>query len=110
MQVQEAAEKEWDEFKAERTAGVEEISQLRERVAEESRRKTERREDAENGDAKMAVEGEGDKQPRREPHNGDVEMDVEGAADKEKEGAVKDEKKADVTPPGPGYDDDAVEY
>ncbi|PIL26622.1 hypothetical protein GSI_11288 [Ganoderma sinense ZZ0214-1] len=105
-EVQDAAEKEWDEFKAERTAGVEEIGRLRERVAEESRRKAERREDAdENGDAKMAVEGEGDKL-----RNGDMNMDVDEAAEKEKEGAAKDEKKADVTPPGPGYDDDAVEY
>nr|VWO95933.1 Glutamyl-tRNA synthetase (EC [Ganoderma boninense] len=105
-EVQDAAEKEWDEFKTERTAGVEEISLLRERVAEESRRKTEHPEDAdENGDAKMAVEGDADK-----PHNGGMNMDVDEVAEKEKEGAAKDEKKADVTPPGPGYDDDAVEY
>ena len=104
MQVQDAAEKEWDEFKAERTAGVEEISRLRERVAEESRRKTDRREDSdEHGDAKMALEGDGDR-----PHNGDMTMDVDEAVEKEKESTGKDEKKADVTPPG--YDDDAVEY
>ncbi|KAI1784408.1 hypothetical protein LXA43DRAFT_224415 [Ganoderma leucocontextum] len=112
-EVQEAVEKEWDAFKTERTAGIEEISSLRERVAEESRRKTERREHAdENDDAKMAIEGDdGHKPPSREPHNGDVKMDVDDAAEKErKESAVKDEKKANVTPPGPGYDDDAVEY
>ncbi|KAM5545189.1 hypothetical protein V8D89_001300 [Ganoderma adspersum] len=102
--VQDAAEKEWDEFKAERTAGVEEISRLRERVAEESRRKADHREDAdEHGDAKMALEGDGDR-----PHNGDMTMDVDESAEKEKEITGKDEKKADVTPPG--YDDDAVEY
>lgn len=108
MQVQEAVEKEWDTFKAERTAGIEEISRLRERVAEESRQKAARRE-GENDDAKMAVEGEADdKQASRESRSGDMGMDVDDAV--EKEGGVKDEKKADVTPPGPGYDDDAVEY
>ena len=110
--MEEAAEKEWDAFKAERTAGIEEISRLRERVAEESRQKAAGRED-ENDDAKMTVEGEAfDKRASRESHNGDVTMDVDDAAEKEREreGTVKDDKKADVTPPEPGYDDDAVEY
>ena len=51
----------------------------------------------------MALEGDGDRL-----HNGDMTMDVDEAAEKEKESTGKDEKKADVTPPG--YDDDAVEY
>ena len=77
-QVTEAAEKEWEEFKAERTAGVEEITHLRERVAEEeSRRKTERHaataaDEEQDGDAKMAVEG-----------GEDAQMDVDDGGKKE---------------------------
>ncbi|KAI0712802.1 hypothetical protein C8T65DRAFT_608001 [Cerioporus squamosus] len=132
-EVAEAAEKEWEEFKAERTAGIEEIGRLRQRVAEEeSRTKVERREPAEGetADAKMGGEG-GDEKPSdagEKAQNGDAKMDVddgaqkkdkdesrdEGAAkekEKEETGAGKDEKKMEVTPtPGPGYDDDAVEY
>lgn len=38
-QVKEAAEKEWEEFHKERTHGIEEITRLRQRVAEEEERK-----------------------------------------------------------------------
>ncbi|EJF57335.1 hypothetical protein BD309DRAFT_1044550 [Dichomitus squalens] len=136
-EVQEAAEKEWEQFKAERAAGVEEINRLRERVAEEeSRRKTDRRDPTEKdgeGDAKMVDEGEEQEQENKpgrealhENGNGDASMAVDDGAEKEKESEEKerkeedvaagkdekkDEKKSDVTPtPGPGYDDDAVEY
>ncbi|OBZ65841.1 hypothetical protein A0H81_14128 [Grifola frondosa] len=55
-EVKEAAEKEWTNFHAERTAGIEEINQLRQRVAEEEvRRKTERQ-DQDVEDASTAVE------------------------------------------------------
>ncbi|KAI0359371.1 hypothetical protein OH77DRAFT_1395535 [Trametes cingulata] len=69
-EVKEAAEKEWEVFKAERAAGVEEINRLRQRVAEEEKRKkTEKPEGDENApeppasspekeDVKMAVEAE----------------------------------------------------
>ncbi len=131
-QVAEAAEKEWEEFKEERAAGIEEITQLRQRVAqEEARKKVERRDEpdeGENADAKMAVEGSGEKpsDAGETAQNGDAKMDVddgaekkddsaakdEGAVKEEKEkGAGKDEKKMEVTSTtGPGYDDDAVEY
>lgn len=133
-QVAEAAEKEWEEFKVERTAGIEEISRLRQRVAEEeTRKKIERRDEPEEGDAKMAVEGGGEKpsDAGEKAQNGEAKMDVDDGAEKkdtsaakdesavkestvkeEKEKAAgKDEKKMEVTPtPGPGYDDDAVEY
>ena len=125
FKVAEAAEKEWEAFKAERAAGIEEISRLRQRVAEEqSRKKSERRDEAdenESGDAKMTVEG--DEKPsdaEQKAQNGDAKMDVDDGAEKKDDGAVKDkeekgtskdEKKLEVTPtPGPGYDDDAVEY
>lgn len=136
LQVKEAAHKEWEEFREERSAGLEEITELRQRVAEQNRRsKTERTTNGEaaddDGDAKMAVEGDGqgeggDKAQNGQNGNGIVEeanMDVdEGSGkrdtqtkEKEQEGqkeksVAKDEKKIEVTPtPGPD-DDDAVEY
>ncbi|RDX43247.1 hypothetical protein OH76DRAFT_1410345 [Lentinus brumalis] len=131
-EVAEAAEKEWEEFKEERAAGIEEITQLRQRVAqEEARKKVERRDEpdeSENVDTKMAVEGSGEKpsDAGEKAQNGDAKMDVddgaekkddsaakdEGAVKEEKEkGAGKDEKKMEITSTtGPGYDDDAVEY
>ena len=39
IQVREAAEKEWELFSEERSAGIEEVSQLRQRVAEEEARR-----------------------------------------------------------------------
>ena len=104
-------------FRDERTAGVEEISRLRERVAEEeSRRKTAKSEStpAAQEDTQMDAEGERDEKPVPAEKNGDVKMDVdEGRVRDEKPvpatAAVKDEKK-DTPTPGPGDDDDAVEY
>lgn len=44
--MKEAAEKEWETFKSERAAGVEEISRLRQRAAEEEERKKQERKEA----------------------------------------------------------------
>ncbi|RPD58068.1 hypothetical protein L226DRAFT_537353 [Lentinus tigrinus ALCF2SS1-7] len=125
-EVAEAAEKEWEAFKEERTAGIEEIDRLRQRVAEEEARKKDERRDEpdenETGDAKMTVEG--DEKPfdagDSKAQNGDARMDVDDGAEKKDDGAAKekdekgagkDEKKLETTStPGPGYDDDAVEY
>ena len=118
--MREAAEKEWEEFKEERAAGIDEINQLRERVAEEeSRRKAERREtvDENDGDAKMDGDSpvEGDKARNGEGQNGDVKMQVDDGAEtektteKERQEVAKEDKKREATPT-PGYDDDAVEY
>ncbi|CDO72680.1 hypothetical protein BN946_scf184985.g100 [Trametes cinnabarina] len=153
-EVKEAAEKEWEAFKAERAAGVEEINQLRQRVAEEeNRHKTERSQGEESApqpaasspekeDAKMAVEGEEKPAPTStaaEPapagQNDEAKMEVDegpnpsesdGAQPSEKESEqeraakesaekteskVKEGKEMEATPnPGPGYEDDAVEY
>ena len=109
LQVKEATEKEWEAFREERSAGVDEIKQLRERVAEEeSRRKTERGSEAAKDDVAMSVTSEGD----TKVHNGDDDgkMDVDEGRRDEKPAATKD-KKDDGTPtPAPGDDDDAVEY
>ena len=107
--MKEATEKEWEAFREERSAGVDEIKQLRERVAEEeSRRKTERGSEAAKDDVAMSVTSEGD----TKVHNGDDDgkMDVDEGRRDEKPAATKD-KKDDGTPtPAPGDDDDAVEY
>ncbi|KAI8968830.1 hypothetical protein BD414DRAFT_503674 [Trametes punicea] len=97
-EVKEAAEKEWEAFKAERASGIEEINRLRQRVAEEeNRRKAERPERDENApqlsspekeDSKMAVEGESkpgttssstgaDQQVQNRAQNGESKMDVD---------------------------------
>ncbi|KAI0363395.1 hypothetical protein BV20DRAFT_975747 [Pilatotrama ljubarskyi] len=110
-EVKEAAEKEWEAFKAERAAGIEEIKRLRQRVAEEeNRRKVERPEGDEKTseavvaspdkeDVKMAVEGEkpaeaaveGEKsaapetsEPAEKAQNGEAKMDVDENATEEK--------------------------
>lgn len=60
MQVSEAAEKEWTDFREERAAGVEEIMKLRERVAEEDAlKKSERdRRAAESMEREAALDGD----------------------------------------------------
>ncbi|KAI0800452.1 hypothetical protein C8Q74DRAFT_1236652 [Fomes fomentarius] len=128
-EVKEAADREWEEFREERSAGLEEITQLRQRVAEHNRRnKTERTSNGEaaddDGDAKMVVEGDGKGEGGDKAQNGngteEANMDVDDSSEKkdaqvkekEQEGQKekKDEKKIEVTPtPGPD-DDDAVEY
>lgn len=130
--MKEAAEKEWEEFKAERTAGVEEIGHLRERVAEEEeRKKTERRESTADEDIHMGEDdkkdvkpipttnGTSDEKPTEVPK---MEVDDEHPASEVK---VEEEepKKEPVSAPvpavpevpvtsqaGAGDEDDAVEY
>ena len=109
--MKEAAEKEWKVFRDERSAGIDEISELRERVAaEEARRKTERSDKTAASQEDTPMGTEGDEKPAvAASNNGDVKMEVDGGKPQdEKSAAVKEEK---TTPtPGPGDDDDAVEY
>lgn len=77
--MKEAAEKEWEAFKVERAAGIEEITHLREHVAEEEQRK---------------------KAERREANTeGDVPMDDTTIKKSESTLALNGEKPADVPPP-----------
>ncbi|KAI0644784.1 hypothetical protein C8Q79DRAFT_1010941 [Trametes meyenii] len=93
-EVKEATEKEWEDFKTERAAGVEEINKLRQRVAEEeSRRKAERPQADENApksasarleeDTKMAVENDdkpvpsSNAAPSSETPNAEAKMEVD---------------------------------
>ncbi|KAI0333211.1 hypothetical protein GY45DRAFT_1272338 [Cubamyces sp. BRFM 1775] len=90
-EVKEAAEQEWEKFKEERAAGIEEINRLRQRVAEEQSRtqnaegaeKTESAEASPEKDVKMAVEGD-DKpapaeagRPTETTQNDEAKMDVD---------------------------------
>ncbi|EIW53898.1 uncharacterized protein TRAVEDRAFT_131947 [Trametes versicolor FP-101664 SS1] len=129
-EVKEAAEAEWEAFKTERAAGVEEINQLRQRVAEEeSRKKTERPEGDDKPsepaapDAPMAVEEEKPAAPPASApeETGETTMDVDDAKPAESQPAeakAGGESKEDAAPkkteapsaPAAGDDDDAVEY
>jgi hypothetical protein len=114
-EVKEAAEKEWDAFKNERTTGVEEISQLRQRVAEEQeRKKAERQSQAElDADKEMVPESD---QPAPVKPKEEVQMDVDDTA----ETRAKEDTVAKEAPAEPEVkeeptamqadDDDAVEY
>jgi hypothetical protein len=117
LQVKDAAEKEWDAFKIERTLGVEEINQLRQRVAEEQeRKKAERlsRNEPESEDKEMVPQI--DEAAPIKPKD-DVEMDVDDttAETKPKEDIVTKEVPAEPeVKEEPAAmqadDDDAVEY
>lgn len=134
-EVQEAAEKEWEAFKAERAEGLEDIRKLRQRVAEEEeRKKNERKESGEGAEEQdVKMEDTGGKSPSKDPvpstaadnakneesasaQNG-AQMEVDDAASAS---PAKDEPKPD--PPkakessaallqaAAGDEDDAVEY
>ncbi|KAI0628437.1 hypothetical protein C8Q77DRAFT_1148513 [Trametes polyzona] len=119
-EVKEAAEKEWEEFKEERAAGVEEINKLRQRVAEEeNRQKIERTESEEKSappeasspdkeDTKMAVEGaekpadapaaEHGKPPSDEKiKTEEAKMDVDDGATEKPSQAQQTEQKSEET-------------
>lgn len=111
-QVKEAAEKEWDTFKEERAKGVEEIKDLRQRVAEEQeRRKAEResRRDSEN-DKEMAA---ADDSPTVEKSRDGMDVDdvpVEAATKDDGKDAVAEPDAKDESAAMRADDDDAVEY
>jgi hypothetical protein len=113
--VHEAAEREWELFRQERTNGIADINQLRQRVAdEEARRKAEKI----SGKDEMETDsGLGPPPPSEDIATADkaaepatstreVEMEVDDDADEKDE--RKDEKKEE--PSSMQDDDDAVEY
>lgn len=108
----EAAEEEWRLFQGERTAGIEEVNQLRQRVAEEDdRRKQDKslEKDAMDTDLKLrspTVESNGHK---------DTAMDVDDGVPKTKDEpkgapAPSESEKKDDAASMQADDDDAVEY
>jgi hypothetical protein len=113
LQVKEASEKEWEMFKDERAAGVEEIKGLRQRVAEEQeRRKAERESRGEaEPDKEMAPVNDS---PTAEKSKDRMDVDDTPA----ETAAAKDESKDATAEPDAkdepaamlADDDDAVEY
>ena len=115
-QVKEAAESEWLAFREERTAGIDEIKQLRERVAEEdARRKKEKKDEIEidekthvNKDEEMTSEESKPSDSKAEEHDSKADEKSEEpepkAEDMEVDAGAKEESamRAD--------DEDAVEY
>lgn len=111
-QVKEAIEKEWDLFREERAAGIEEINQLRQQVADE-----EVKIKSEKADSQDQPEMETDTQPpsaveeKSAPSPKDTGMDVDDVpapATKEEEPNSSSKKEEPV--PLQADDDDAVEY
>ncbi|KDR69906.1 hypothetical protein GALMADRAFT_230539 [Galerina marginata CBS 339.88] len=122
-EVTEAAEKEWELFREERSSGIEEISLLRQRVAEEdARRKNDKallKDETMDTDAPShndkphpSATAE-DSAAKNEPK--DVDMDVDDAPGSTKEeqkssGAAAEGEKKEESAAMQGDDDDAVEY
>lgn len=108
-QVTEAAEKEWAAFREERAAGIEEIKQLRQRVAEEDARRRKEREQTskdEIEDKEMADEPQESKRELAPQPEGEMEVDDEIRPEPE---TAESERKDDLG--GMRADDeDAVEY
>ncbi|KAI0042648.1 hypothetical protein FA95DRAFT_1499835 [Auriscalpium vulgare] len=122
--VKEAAEKEWEAFREERSVGIEEIMTLRKRVAEEDARKKALRE---AGKAPEEVANDVKAEPRSSepptaasngkatpPAGGVAEMDVDETVKEEGDDAAKagaeDSERKDEPVPMQADDDDAVEY
>ncbi|KAL5512523.1 hypothetical protein ACEPAG_3176 [Sanghuangporus baumii] len=111
--AKEAAEKEWEQFKLDRTAGIEEITTIRRKVA--TVQSTESR--SENGDenadhagspAPTADRGEAKKEAEMDVDDGAKEngsRDSRSEADKEREGEKKNQNRTQQVD-----EDDAVEY
>ena len=98
----EATEKEWDNFLDERKAAIEDISKLRQRVAEE-----EAKNKIDDEVADMETDGARD-ETLGEAKDGDMELD-EGVTTKDEAKAPTIEDKREDSVMG-ADDDDAVEY
>ncbi|KIK91881.1 hypothetical protein PAXRUDRAFT_830468 [Paxillus rubicundulus Ve08.2h10] len=114
-EVTEAIEKEWLAFCEERTAGIEEIKQLRQRVSEEDTRRKKEREAAGKGEGEDKEMTEETDEPHRDPiPQPDAEMEVdegvkpESAPETRKESAEPERK--DESAAMQADDEDAVEY
>jgi hypothetical protein len=116
--VTEAAEKEWKLFQEERTAGIEEINQLRQRVAEaDDRRKQDKPLEKDEMDTDLPMGG--DKPPAAAESgiptvesNGhkNTAMDIDDSCLPAKDEPKSATEKKDDAAPMQADDDDAVEY
>ncbi|KAK7030940.1 hypothetical protein VNI00_013887 [Paramarasmius palmivorus] len=104
QEVSEAAEKEWSIFREERTAGIAEIQQLRQRVVEEEENR--KKEPGGDADAEMDTREEAATSKSEDKKTDNESMDVDDGPK-----AVESEKpKEESAPPPQADDDDAVEY
>ncbi|KAF7428993.1 hypothetical protein PC9H_008231 [Pleurotus ostreatus] len=113
-EVSAAAEKEWQEWKTQREEGVEELKQMRQRVAKEIDRTKDKDEEmaAVDDDEKKAGENLQETAPT-EPIKSlaeDVEMEVDDSITDVKSGNQTEQPKKDESVTMQGDDDDAVEY
>ncbi|KAF8622935.1 hypothetical protein AX15_006612 [Amanita polypyramis BW_CC] len=123
-EVQEAAEKEWHQFREERTAGIAEINDLRQKVADdEVRRKAEREAETNEmeADHPPLSAGTGEEENKDKPDAASTEptatmfaaeMEVDsgsGARREENKETSEQERKEEPTPMQ-ADDEDAVEY
>ena len=117
IQVREAAEKEWELFSEERSAEIEEVSQLRQRVAEEEAR---RKNDKEPQQDEVEMAHDDDAPPSAVTdaagsQTKGAEMDVDDAptapsSKEQSKSAPPEGEKKDEPAAMPADDDDAVEY
>lgn len=108
-QVTEATEKEWAAFREERAAGVEEIKQLRRRVAEDEIRRKKEREQApkeEDEDKEMVEEPQEFKREPAPQPDADMEVDEEPKPEPE----LAESERKDDSGGMQADDEDAVEY
>jgi len=122
VQAKEEAEQEWVRFRSERTAGLEEITELRKKVADgasdqrEVDMDTDRRDEQEGTPKRHEGERGGDEDRRRHNDDGDVEMDEAASAKPKSEEVDAEKKEGNIASAVPatgtagGDDDDAVEY
>lgn len=119
MQVQDAVEKEWQDFREERSVGVVEINELRQRVAEEdSRLKAETKDELDQDVGLAASESNGAAENKiASKQDDDAKMEIDEAPSKEE----SKEEPPSKTNPEPEHkedplsamhadEDDAVEY
>lgn len=114
-EVADAIEKEWLAFREERTAGIEEIKRLRQRVSEEEARQRKEREANREETPKEEGEGGQDKeveeQQVKEPESA-MEVDEERRSElaARKEDVCREPDRKDEPAPMQADDEDAVEY
>jgi len=114
-EVQDAVEKEWQEFRDERTAGIAEIKELRQRVAEEdSRQKVETKDDLDQDAEPTVTKSNGTAEDKPGSKQDDeAKMEVDEPSSKEEpltKGNPEPEHNEDQSPAMRADEDDAVEY
>jgi len=122
-ELQEAAEKEWHQFREERTVGIAEINNLRQRVADdETRRKAEKETEkdemeadhppapAETGDEENKDKDKPDASTEPTAPSAATDMEVDSGAQREENKETSEHERKEEPAPMQPDDEDAVEY